>query len=91
MNKQDLINAVASEAEVTKATAERCIDSFLGNISKEMARKGEVRLVNFGTFSTRDRKARTGRNPQSGEAIHIEAKTVVGFKAGKGLLDLANA
>ena len=73
MNKSDLVDAVASGADLSKASAARAVDS--------------VSLVGFGTFSVRHRAAREGRNPQTGESMHIAASKVPGFKAGKGLKD----
>ncbi|MFQ5766513.1 MAG: HU family DNA-binding protein [Acidobacteriota bacterium] len=86
MNKADLIEAIAKDAKVTKADAGRALDSMTTRITQSL-RKGEnVTLVGFGTFSVTKRKARTGRNPQTGETIKIKAKKVPKFKAGKDLL-----
>ena len=85
MNKQELIEAIANEVEVTKATAAGCLDAFINTVTKVLKKKGEVRLVGFGTFTSAKRKATTGRNPQTGKEIMIAEKTVVKFKAGAEL------
>ena len=64
MNKQQLIEAIANEVDVTKATAASCLDAFINTVTKVLKKKGEVRLVGFGTFTSAKRKATTGRNPQ---------------------------
>ena len=85
MNKADLIERIAKDTKVSKVAATSMIDSLLGNVSKAL-RKGErVTFVGFGTFSVNRRKARTGRNPQTGAPIKIPARKVVRFKAGKDL------
>ena len=88
MNKQELIEAIANEVEVTKATAAGCLDAFINTVTKVLKKKGEVRLVGFGTFTTAKRKATTGRNPQTGATIKIGAKTVPAFSAGKKFKEL---
>jgi DNA-binding protein HU-beta len=90
MNKSDLVNAIASNADLTKAQAKTVLESITGTIKDELSKKGEVQLVGFGKFSTVDRKERKGRNPQTGEALMIPAKTVVKFKPGKNLADTVN-
>ena len=90
MNKQQLIEAIANEAEVSKAAAGACLDAFINTVTKVLKKKGEVRLVGFGTFTTSKRKATTGRNPQTGAAIKIAASTQPKFKAGKPLKDALN-
>ena len=90
MNKTELIEAMANEAGVTKVTAAACLDAFTGIITKVMKKGGEVRLVGFGTFLVTKRKATTGRNPQTGEAIKIKASKVPKFKPGKPLKDALN-
>lgn len=87
MNKADLINAIAKEAEVTKVQAGTALDTILTAIEKSLKKGESVILVGFGTFSTAERKARTGRNPATGKAIKIPKRRVVRFKAGKGLSD----
>ena len=85
MNKAQLVDAVASAAGVSKADAGRAVDATLGAIAGSLSGGGDVSLVGFGTFKVRHRAARMGRNPQTGEAIHINASKSVGFKAGKAL------
>jgi len=82
MNKADLIAAVAKETKSSKAAAEQAVNAVLNNVKKG-TKKGGVQLIGFGTFSVGKRKARTGRNPQTGKAIKIPARKVVKFKAGK--------
>ena len=90
MNKNELIDAIASEADLPKAAAGRALDAAVAAISGELAKGGSVALVGFGTFSVKERSARTGRNPQTGETINIAAAKVPGFKAGKALKDAVN-
>lgn len=91
MNKQQLIEAIANDVDVTKATAAACLDSFINTVTKVLKKKdGEVRLVGFGTFATAKRKATTGRNPQTGAAIKIPASVQPKFKPGKALKDALN-
>ena len=88
MTKADLIEKMAEEAGITKAAAGTALDSLVSNVSKALKKKdGKVTLVGFGTFSKVRRKARKGRNPQTGEEIKIKARNVVKFKAGKKLID----
>ena len=87
MNKSDLVDAVASSADLTKASAGRAVDAVLESIGDELGRGGTVSLVGFGTFNVRHRAAREGRNPQTGAPMHISAPKVPGFKSGKGLKD----
>lgn len=83
MNKKDLVDLMADNAEISKATAEQALNTFLDGV-KESLQKGEkVTLVGFGTFSVSNRAARTGRNPQTGEAIQIAASKAPKFTAGK--------
>ncbi len=90
MNKTELIDAVAEGADISKAAATRAVDTMLDSISKSLANGDQVTLVGFGTFSVKDRAARTGRNPRTGEPINIPAAKVPGFKAGKALKDAVN-
>jgi len=90
MNKTDLINAVAEGAEVTKVAAEKAIKATFDAVSKELGAGGSVTLIGFGTFSVMERKARTGKNPQTGATIQIAAKKVAKFKPGKALSELVN-
>jgi DNA-binding protein HU-beta len=85
MNKGELIDAMASDAGITKAQAADALESMMTSVRKTLKKGNKVTLVGFGTFSVTKRKARTGRNPQTGEAIKIAAKKVVRFKAGKDL------
>lgn len=85
MNKGDLIDAMAADADITKTQAAAALDSFMTSIRKTLKKGDKVTLVGFGTFSVSKRAARTGRNPQTGKAIKIAAKNVVRFKAGKEL------
>ena len=90
MNKSELIDAIASEADISKASAGRALDSMLGSVTGALSNGDSVSLVGFGTFSVKQRAARTGRNPQTGAAIQIKAATVPGFKAGKALKEAVN-
>ncbi len=85
MNKGDLIEAVAKDLKESKAAAERAVNSVLKNMTKGLKKDKKVQLVGFGTFDVRKRKARKGRNPQTGETINIKASKTVGFKAGQAL------
>ncbi|HHT62485.1 MAG: HU family DNA-binding protein [Bacillota bacterium] len=87
MNKTDLINSVSEKAEVTKKDAEKVINAVFASISEALAANEKVQLVGFGTFEVKERAARVGRNPQTGETINIAAARVPTFKAGKGLKD----
>jgi DNA-binding protein HU-beta len=90
VNKSELIDAIASEADISKASAGRALDSMLTSITGALSNGDSVSLVGFGTFSVKQRAARTGRNPQTGAAIQIKAATVPGFKAGKALKEAVN-
>ena len=90
MNKGDLINAIAKDTGLTKKDSEKALNSVIDNISKALAKKDKVQLIGFGTFETRKRAARTGRNPQTGETIKIKASKSVGFKAGSALKEVVN-
>jgi DNA-binding protein HU-beta len=85
MNKAQLVEAIASEAKMTKAEAKRALEAFIGATTKALSKSDRVALVDFGSFSVSKRAARTGRNPQNGKAIKIAAKKVVKFKAGAAL------
>ena len=91
VNKNDLVSAVADNSGLSKSDAGKAVDGVFDAITSELTGKGEVRVVGFGTFSTAQRKATTGRNPRTGEAIQIPASTQPKFKAGKGLKDAVNA
>ncbi|MBS4055734.1 MAG: HU family DNA-binding protein [Bacteroidetes bacterium] len=85
MNKAELIDAMASEANLTKADAKRALDAFVKATTTSLKKGGRVALVGFGSFAVSKRAARKGRNPQTGKEINISAKKVVKFKAGAEL------
>ncbi len=85
MNKGDLINYVAKDVKITKVQAAKAIDSVVDNITRTLKKGERTSLVGFGTFSISRRKARTGRNPQTGAPLRIAAKRVVKFTPGKVL------
>ena len=88
MTKAELIESIAEDAGISKVAAAASLDSFMANVTKALKKKeGKVTLVGFGTFSKIRRKARKGRNPQTGEEIKIKACNVVKFKPGKKLRD----
>jgi DNA-binding protein HU-beta len=87
MTKTELIAVIAGAAGITKAAATKALEAYVGAVTKELKKSGKLGLVGFGTFSVVKRKARVGRNPQTGKAIKIPAKKVVKFKAGKELAD----
>ncbi|WP_279312850.1 HU family DNA-binding protein [Acetobacter sp. AN02] len=87
LNKQELVAAVADEADLPKAKASEVVDAVFGAIENALKNGQEVRLVGFGTFVTAHRKATKGRNPRTGEEIDIPASTSVRFKPGKSLKD----
>ncbi len=91
MNKSELIDAVAASADISKAEAGRVIDAMIETITSSLKREDPVVLVGFGTFATKHRAARIGRNPQTGEPIQIKAAIVPSFKAGKALKDAVNS
>lgn len=90
MNKSELIDAIASSADLSKASAGRALDAAIDAITKELKKGGQVSLVGFGTYAVKKRAARTGRNPQTGATIKIKAANVPSFKAGKALKDAVN-
>ncbi|MBM7703416.1 HU family DNA-binding protein [Metabacillus iocasae] len=85
MNKTELVNAVAEKSELSKKDAAKAVDALLDTISTTLAAEDKIQLVGFGTFEVRERAARTGRNPQTGEEMQIAASKVPAFKAGKEL------
>ncbi len=87
MNKNELVDAVATAATIKKSEAETVIDAVFDSITKELKKGGEVRLTGFGTFVVSNRAATEGRNPRTGETIKIAARKVPRFRAGKGLKD----
>ena len=91
MNKSNLVRHVAGETGLTRSAAEAAVNAMLSGIAGSLARGEAVGLSGFGTFATRSRPARTGRNPRTGESVEISASTVPTFKAAKQLKDAANA
>ncbi len=91
MNKSDLVAAIAQTSNLTKADAARALDAMTGAITSALASDDNVAITGFGSFVVRDRAARTGRNPQTGEAIQIKASKVPAFKAGKLLKESVNS
>jgi DNA-binding protein HU-beta len=87
MNKSELIEAVANSAELSKAAAGKAVDAVLESITGALKEGDQVALIGFGTFSVRDRAARTGRDPRTGNPIDINATKIPAFKAGKALKD----
>lgn len=90
MNKNDLIDSIAAEADLSKASAGRALDAAINAISDALSKQDTVSLVGFGTFSVKHRAAREGRNPRSGEPIQIKESNTPSFKAGKALKDAVN-
>jgi DNA-binding protein HU-beta len=90
VNKNDLVKAVAGDADLANAKAADAVDSVFRNIEKALKKGDEVRLVGFGTFTVVKRKATKGRNPQTGEEIKIAASKQPKFRAGKALKDAVN-
>ena len=90
MNKNEFIDRVADLSNMSKADAMRAVDAVFDAITSALKKGDDVRLVGFGTFSAAKRKARTGRNPRTGETIQIAASTQPKFSAGKGLKDALN-
>ena len=90
MNKNDLVQAVADEANLSKADAARAVDAVLASVGNALKQGETVALVGFGTFQVKERAARTGRNPRTGEEITIAASKNPVFKAGKALKDAVN-
>lgn len=90
MNKAALIEKIAQDAGITKTAASIAVESLISGITSSLKKNQRVTLVGFGTFGTSRRKARTGRNPQTGETIQIKAKRAARFKAGKQLDNALN-
>ena len=90
MNKSELIDAIASGANLSKADATRALNAMTDAVTGAMAGGDSVQLTGFGSFVVRERAARTGRNPQTGATINIAASRVAAFKAGKALKDAIN-
>lgn len=91
MNKQELVSAIAENANLSKKDAEAALKAFIGAVEKSLKKGDKVQLVGFGTFEAKKRAARIGRNPQTGAEMKIAASKVPSFKAGKALKDLINA
>jgi DNA-binding protein HU-beta len=87
LNKTDLVTAVAEKTELAKKDAEKAVNALFASIEEALANGDKVQLVGFGTFEVKERKERTGRNPQTKEQITIPASKVPAFKAGKALKD----
>ncbi len=90
MNKSELVAAVAASAGISQAKAAQAVAALTDKIANAAARGESVSLIGFGTFSVRERSARTGKNPQTGATIQIAASKTVGFKPGKALKDAVN-
>lgn len=90
MNKQELIDAMAKTAGLTKAASADALEAFIEVVTKALKKGDEVRVTNFGTFAVAKRAATTGRNPRTGATIKIPASKQPKFRAGKGLKDIVN-
>ena len=90
MNKTELIDAMAKESGLSKKDSEKALKAFTDSVTAALKKKDKVTLIGFGTFETRKRAARTGRNPQTGKEIKIKASTAPAFKPGKALKDAVN-
>lgn len=90
MNKTELIEHIAAQADISKAAAGRSLDALIGAVTSTLKKGRPVTLVGFGTFDVTTRAARTGRNPRTGEAIEIETAKVPKFRPGKALKDAVN-
>ncbi len=90
MNKTELVALVAEKAELSKKDADSAVNAVLESIIEAVARKDKVQIVGFGTFEARERKAKVGKNPRTGEEINIAASVVPAFKAGKAFKDATN-
>lgn len=88
-SKMEIVEDVASAADMTKAQAQRAVDAMMESVFDEIKNGGKVTIVGFGTFQVKDQAARTGRNPATGEPMEIPAKKVVKFKPGKRLQEAA--
>jgi len=87
MTKQDLVTAIATEAKIKRTEAEKALSALIDSVTKALRKDGKLTLTGFGTFVVAKRKARTGRNPATGEPLKIKAGKSVRFKPGKGLRD----
>jgi DNA-binding protein HU-beta len=91
MNKGQLVDSIAESADISKAAAARAVDAFVATVTESLVSGENVSLIGFGSFTVKERAARTGRNPRTGDEIQIAAAKVPGFKAGKSLKDAINA
>lgn len=90
MTKTELVQFIAETADLTKADATRALEAMVEGVTKGLKEEGKVTLVGFGTFTAKQREAREGRNPQTGETVKIAARVVPGFKAGNKLKEALN-
>jgi DNA-binding protein HU-beta len=90
MNKAELVQAVANSVEISKADAAKAVDAVISSITSALTQDDQVTLIGFGTFSVRERSARTGRNPRTGKPIDIKSAKVPVFKPGKALKEAVN-
>ena len=90
MNRQELVDSMASKADISKKSADAALKAFMDSIQEELKKGGKVQLVGFGTFEVAERAAREGKNPQTGEKMKIKASKAPKFKAGKALKDALN-
>ncbi len=90
MNKSELIDHIAEQADISKAAAGRALDALIGGVRSTLKKGGTVSLVGFGTFAVTTRAARTGRNPRTGDTIKIKKAKIPKFRPGKGLKDAVN-
>ena len=90
MNKTELIDHIALQADISKAAAARALEALIGGVKSTLKKNDSVSLVGFGTFTVSRRAARTGRNPRTGAAIKIKSAKVPKFRAGKALKDAVN-
>ncbi|KZX80718.1 DNA-binding protein HU [Oleiphilus sp. HI0009] len=90
MNKQQLIDNIADQSDISKAAAGRALDAFIDSVSDALSKGDSVQLIGFGTFLIRERAARTGRNPKTGEELHIAASKAPSFKPGAALKTACN-
>ncbi len=91
VNKSELIDAIAASADIPKAQAGRALDAVIDTVTNALTENEQVVLVGFGTFSVKERAARSGRNPQTGQPIDIPAAKIPSFKPGKALKDAVNS
>ncbi len=90
MNKSELTDAVANAADLSRASAARAVDAMINAVAAALKEGDQISIVGFGTFMVRERSARSGRNPRTGETINIKASKVPWFKPGKALRDAIN-